>query len=257
MNRKELKKALKNRDRLFGGWISYDHSAIAETFALSGFDFIAIDMEHTPISLSSAQKIITISQGYNVPCLPRPVSHSNNYFKRILDSGSDGLIVQMVNNYDQIESISKLVKYPPLGERTYGVNRAHSYGLDFDNYVNSWNNESILIIQIESKEGVENIEAIASHPSVDAVMIGPYDLSGSYGIPGDINNEIIEKASIKVIDACRKNCKSCGTQISEVNIENTRNAFNLGYTFVIMGSDLFAITKWAKETKNLMLDFKK
>ena len=117
--------------------------------------------------------------------------------------------------------------------------------------------ESILIIQIESKEGVDNIEDLTSHPSVDGVMIGPYDLSGSYGIPGDVNNEIIEKASIKVIDACKKNGKSCGTQISEVNLENTRNAFHLGYTFVIMGSDLFAITKLENETKNLILDFKK
>ena len=257
MKRKELKKALKNRERLFGGWISYDHSAIAETFALSGFDFIAIDMEHTPISLSSAQKLIMITQGYNVSCLPRPVSHSNNYFKPILDSGSDGLIVQMVNNYAQIEAISNFIKYPPLGERTYGVNRAHSYGLEFDSYVKNWNEESILIIQIESQEGVDNIEEITSHPSVDGVMIGPYDLSGSYGIPGDINNDIIQRASIKVIDACKRNGKSCGTQISEVNLENTTNVFNLGYTFIIMASDLFAITKWAKETKNLIIDFKK
>ena len=79
------------------------------------------------------------------------------------------------------------------------------------------------MIQVESKEGVDNIDEITSHPSVDGV-IGPYDLSGSYGIPGDINNQIIEKASIKVIDACKKNGKSCGTQISEVNLENTRNA---------------------------------
>ena len=257
MKRNELKEAFKNRKRLFGGWISYDHSAIVETFALSGFDFIAIDMEHTSISLSSAQRIITICQGHNIPCLPRPVSHSNDYFKPILDLGSDGLIVQMVNNFAQTETISKFIKYPPLGNRTYGVNRAHCYGLDFDGYIKNWNKESILIIQIESKDGVDNIEEITSHPSVDGVMIGPYDLSGSYGIPGDINNEIIEKASIKVIDACKKNGKSCGTQISEVNLENTRNAFNLGYTFVIMASDLFAITNWAKQTKNLMLDFKK
>tara|TARA_B100000475_G_C14758866_1_gene213953 strand:- start:45 stop:536 length:492 start_codon:yes stop_codon:yes gene_type:complete len=163
----------------------------------------------------------------------------------------------MVNNYEQIDNISNFIKYPPLGKRTYGVNRAHAYGLKFNDYIKSWNEESIIIIQIESKEGVDNIEEITTHPSVDGVMIGPYDLSGSYGIPGDINNEIIEKASLKVIDACQKNGKSCGTQISEVNSENTRDAFNLGYTFVIMGSDLFAITKWARETKNLMLDFKK
>ena len=257
MNRAKLKKALKNKETIFGGWISYDHPSIAETFALTGFDFISIDMEHAPISLSSAQRIISISQSKGVPCLPRPVSHSNDIFKPLLDSGADGLVVQMVESYEEVERISNYLKYPPNGKRTFGINRAQDFGLNFDNYVKSWNEESILIIQIESKQGVDNIEEITTHPSVDGVMVGPYDLSGSYGIPGDINNEIIEKASIKVINACKKNGKSCGTQISEVNFENTRNAFNLGYTFVIMGSDLFAITKWAKDTKNLMHHFKK
>ena len=94
MTRSKLKKSLNKRELLFGGWISYDHPSIAETFALTGFDFISIDMEHAPISLSSAQRIISISQAYQIPCLPRPVSHSNDFFKPLLDSGADGLIVE-------------------------------------------------------------------------------------------------------------------------------------------------------------------
>ena len=126
MSRSKLKKSLNKRELLFGGWISYDHPSIAETFALTGFDFISIDMEHAPISLSSAQRIISISQAYQIPCLPRPVSHSNDFFKPLLDSGSDGLIVQMVETSEEVENISKYLKYPPIGNRTYGVNRAHS-----------------------------------------------------------------------------------------------------------------------------------
>ena len=113
-------------------------------------------MEHAPISLSSAQRINSISQSKQVPCLPRPVSHSNDIFKPLLDSGADGLIVQMVETYDEVDEISKNLKYPPAGKRTFGVNRAHAFGLNFDNYIKSWNEESILIIQIESKKGLEN-----------------------------------------------------------------------------------------------------
>ena len=137
MSRSKLKQALNERKLLFGGWISYEHPSIAETFALTGFDFISIDMEHAPISISSAQRIISISQGYDIPCLPRPVSHSNDYFKPLLDSGADGLIVQMVESLEDVENISKNLKYPPLGKRTYGINRAQSYGLEFNNYVDN------------------------------------------------------------------------------------------------------------------------
>ena len=122
-------------------------------------------MEHAPISLASAQRIISISHGYQIPCLPRPVSHSNDFIKPLLDSGSDGLIMQMVENYDEVTRISSLMKYPPIKEN-FGVNRAQSFGLNFEDYVKNWNQESILIVQIESKEGVNNIESITSHPAV-------------------------------------------------------------------------------------------
>lgn len=257
MYRSELKEKLKNRQKLFGGWISYDHPAIVETFALSGFDFISIDMEHAPITLDSAQRIISISQSYGVPCFPRPVSHSNDYFKPLLDSGADGLTVQMVNNYKELKEIINNLKYPPIGERTYGINRAQSFGLNFKNYVKSWNQDSSLIVQIESKEGIENIEEIASESELDAIMIGPYDLSGSYGVPGQTEHSLVKEACLKVIKTCEKYGKSCGTQISVPNIHNINEAFKLGYTYVIMGSDLFAITNWCKEMRSIRKEIKK
>ena len=252
MNRERLKYSFQNRKLLFGGWISYDHPSIAETFALTGFDFISIDMEHAPISLSSAQRIISITQGYNIPCLPRPVSHSNDFFKPLLDSGADGLIVQMIENIEQVKVISDFLKYPPIGKRTYGVNRAQAFGLNFDDYINRWNKESIFIAQIESKAGVNNIDEITSHPSIDGVMIGPYDLSGSYGVPGDTEHKLIKEASSKVIEACEKNGKSCGTQIANPNSDNIKDLTERGYTFIIMGSDLFALSNWAKNIKNII-----
>ncbi len=255
--RLNLKKRLRNREKLFGGWISFDHPSIAEIFSFANFDFISIDMEHAPISLESAQNLFSRIQANQVACLPRPVSHSNDIIKPLLDSGCDGLIVQMVNTYDEAKEIIKNLKYPPNGNRTYGVNRAHSYGIEFNNYINEWNNSSSLIIQIESKEGVNNIDKILSLDEIDGVMVGPYDLSGSYGFPGDINNHIVKDATQKIINSCVKNHKSCGTQISHPSAQSVKELFNQGYTFSILGSDLFILWKWVEEMKELIQNEKR
>ena len=101
-NSLKLKNALRNREQLFVAWISFSHPSIAETFAKAGFDFISIDMEHSTISLTEAQRIIAACQSEGVPCLPRPVSHSNDYIKPLLESGADGMLIQMVNNAEQV-----------------------------------------------------------------------------------------------------------------------------------------------------------
>lgn len=257
MNRSNLKLKLKKRELIFGGWISYDHPSIAETFALTGFDFISIDMEHAPISLSSAQRIISISQSKGVPCLPRPVSHSNDFFKPLLDSGADGLVVQMVESYKEVEAISSYLKYPPIGKRTFGINRAQDFGLNFENYVESWNDESVLIIQIESKKGLYNIDEITKHSAIDGIMIGPYDLSGSLGFPGEINNPIINEACSKIIETCKNNNISCGTQISIPSEANIKGAIDKGYNFIILGSDLFVLSDWSRRTNETICKLRK
>lgn len=113
--RATLKEKLRRRERLFASWVSYACPSITETFARAGFDFIVIDMEHSTISLEQAQRIIAASQSEGVPCLPRPVSHSNDWFKPLLESGADGLMVQMVNTPEEVEAIIGHLKYPRSG----------------------------------------------------------------------------------------------------------------------------------------------
>ena len=119
-NRKNLKRKLTQREKLFAGWISYSHPSITETFARAGFDFMFIDMEHSTISLEQGQRIIAASQSEGVPCIPRPVSHSNDYFKPLLDSGADGILMQMVEEVSQVKAFIGDMKFPPIGNRTYG-----------------------------------------------------------------------------------------------------------------------------------------
>ena len=256
MKRELLKKALKSRKKLFGAWVSYAEPSITETFAKAGFDFLAIDMEHSTITLPEAKGIITASQFYDVSCLPRPVSHSNDFIKPLLEFGADGMLIQMVNNANEVKRLIDHIKYPPIGKRSYGVNRAQGYGFDFDEYTSDWNNSSIFMIQVESIEAVDKIDEILAFDEIDGVMIGPYDISGSLGVPGQLDHPKVIEASKKVIEACKKYRKSCGTQLNDPNTNSVDELFNLGYTFAILGSDLFVLWKWAEQMKNIMLKSK-
>lgn len=254
--RAALKNKLRRRERLFGGWVSYGHPSITETFARAGFDFIAIDMEHSTISLEQAQRIIAACQSEGVPCLPRPVSHSNDWIKPLLESGADGLLVQMVDTPGEIEALVGHLKYPPAGRRSFGVNRAQAYGFDFDDYVRHWNETSTFIIQVESIRAVENIERLLSFDEVDGVMVGPYDISGSLGVPGQTAHPLVLDASRTVIAACARRGKSCGTQVADASADSVAALFNLGYTYAILGSDLFVLWKWAEQMRDLIQSMK-
>ncbi len=252
MSASKLKEKLRSRERVFGSWLSFGHPSIAEIFASKGFDFLAIDMEHTTISLEQAQRIIAASQSFGVPCLPRPVSHSNDWIKPLLDSGADGIIAPLVNDFNASKSLQSLIKYPPLGTRSFGVNRAHGYGSDFQNYISEWNSDSIYIAQIETVEGVKNIDSILGTDDLDGVMIGPYDMSGSLGVPGQTQHPLVLEAERKIIEACKSSNKSCGTQLAEFTEENILRAFSKGYTFIIASSDLFILDAWGESSRNLI-----
>ncbi len=256
-NRSILKDKLRNRENLFAGWISYSHPSITETFARAGFDFIFIDMEHSTISIEQGQRIIAASQSEGVPCIPRPVSHSNDYIKPLLESGADGILIQMVETPDQVQALISDVKYPPIGRRTYGVNRAQAYGFDFDEYIQKWNDTSTFMLQIESIKAVENIEKLIDFDEVDGVMIGPLDIAGSLGVPGQTTHPLVIDASRKVIKACERYGKSCGTQLAEVNHSTVNAIFELGYNYAILGSDLFVLWKWAEQMKNMIKSIRK
>ena len=251
-NRSSLKQKLRNRERLFAGWVSYAHPSITETFARAGFDFMFIDMEHSTISLEQGQRIIAASQSEGVPCIPRPVSHSNDYLKPLLESGADGLLIQMVETPEQVQALIRDIKYPPLGRRTYGVNRAQAYGFDFEEYIHNWNATSTFMIQIESIMGVDNIEKLLAFDEVDGVMVGPLDIAGSLGVPGQTTHPLVIEASRKVIAACVRHGKSCGTQVADATPDTVKALFDLGYNYAILGSDLFVLWKWAVQMQEMM-----
>jgi 2-dehydro-3-deoxyglucarate aldolase len=251
-HRLKIKTRLKRRQKVLGGWNSLYHPTITEVFIKAGLGFIGLDLEHSTISLEQTQNLIATCQGLGCVCLPRVASHNPEMIKRVLDSGADGVIVPMVNSPAEAEKIVGWVKYPPLGHRSFGVARAQGYGLDYDAYVKDWNKSSILIVQIESEQGVKNIEKILSFKEIDGVMIGPYDLSGSLGIPGQLDHPAVREACEKVNAACRKHRVACGTHLVEAEPEKVEAAFSNGFSFVILSSDVFLLWKWAERTRGVV-----
>jgi 2-keto-3-deoxy-L-rhamnonate aldolase RhmA len=250
--RRNIKNKLNNREPAYAGWTSLGHPQVAEMIAKSGVDFVGIDIEHSTISHEQSQSIIAACHASGVSCLPRIATHSQEAIKRLLDSGADGIIVPTVDTPEQVEKLIKWMKYPPLGNRGYGIARAQGYGHDFNEYTKQWNESSSLIIQIESISAVENIEQLLQFEEVDGAMVGPYDISGSLGIPGQIEHEKVRGAGQLVVDACKKYGKACGTHDIDPTSERVQLAIESGYTFVVLASDVFILWKWGEKMKKVI-----
>ncbi|MFH1283582.1 MAG: aldolase/citrate lyase family protein [bacterium] len=250
--RSNLKSKLKNREKVFAGWTSIAHPSITEIFTNISIDFIGIDIEHSTINQQESQRIVAASQAGGKLCLPRVASHNGEMIKRLLDSGADGVIVPMVNTVDEVRRIISWCKYPPKGARSYGISRAQGYGFDFEEYVNNWNESSSIIIQVESIKGVDNIDSLLEEDDIDGAMIGPYDLSGSLNIPGQIEHQKVREASERIVSSCKQYGKSCGIQLVYPTIENVKEAFSSGYTFVVLASDVFLLWKWSDQMNQLI-----
>ena len=246
---KTFRQRLRGREPLFAGWTSIGHPQITEALALSGIDFIGIDIEHSTISLEQSQRIIAAAQAGGTVCLPRIASHNPEMIKRLLDSGAEGVIVPMVSSVEEVERIVSWVKYPPSGRRSFGVARAQAYGDGFADYAARWNDLSSIIIQIETVEGVDNIDKLLAFEEIDGAMVGPYDLSGSLGIPGQIEHPRVAEAGRHVVEACARAGRACGTQLVDPDAQSMSQAVADGYTFTVLSSDVFLLGNWAKRMR--------
>ena len=176
-------------DRLsIGSWITLAHPGIAEIMASAGFDWLAVDLEHSVITIREAEELIRIIDLKGVAPLVRLSSNNSEQIKRVMDAGAHGVIVPMVNSVEAAMAAVAAVKYPPVGMRSFALARAHGYGVAFDEYLEWQEGNSMVVVQIEHIEAVNNLEAILSVPGVDAYFVGPYDLSGSLGIPGEFEH---------------------------------------------------------------------
>lgn len=233
-----LKKRLQNRDLTIGSWITIDSPVVAEIMARAGFDWLVVDMEHSAITLEGAQNLVRIIELCGIPPLVRVGHNQPNLIKRVMDTGAHGVIVPMVNSRKEAEQAVASVKYPPRGFRGVGLARAQNYGADFEGY-RAWNEDnSLVIVQVEHIEAVKNLTDILAVPGVDGFIVGPYDLSGSLGVPGQFDHPDVLKALQRIKEVTEEQKALAGFHVIPPEPSALLEKKEEGYRFIAFSLDI-------------------
>ncbi len=233
-----LKTRLARRDLTIGSWITLGHSSIAEIMAKAGFDWLVLDTEHSVLELSEVQTMIQVLDSQQCPAIVRLTSNHPDQIKRAMDAGATGIMVPMVKSAADVHAAISAVYYPPKGDRGVGLARAQGYGSGFQTYQKWLQNNAIVIIMIEHIQAIENIDAILSISDVDAYIIGPYDLSGSMGRPGELEHPDVQTAIRQTLEAGIRHHKAGGIHVIEPDPTVLQQRIKQGFTFLGYSLDI-------------------
>jgi len=223
---------------LKGAIISMPVPQSAEIFAAAGFDWVLIDMEHSSLSLSDVHNLLSAG-GDKLIKIVRVPGNDDIWIKRVLDLGCDGILVPMVNSAEAAAGAVAASLYPPQGRRSVGVTRAHRYGPGFKDYVSTANSKIIVMLQVEHIDAVNDIDRIIATTGLSAIFIGPYDLSSSMGLAGQVTHPDVV-AAIKLV---KKKCHDNGIPygIFSMTPEGLREHIEDGCKYPLCSIDAFML----------------
>lgn len=250
MKNTRLKGQLKNNEQTLGSWVTIGHPAVVEILSNANFDWLTIDIEHNNIDPAMLTTLIATIQSKNIAALVRVAKNEEVPIKHAMDAGADGVIIPMVNSREDAEKAVEYVKYPPCGKRGVGLSRAQNYGIGFESYKQWLQVYSVIIAQIEHIDGVRNIEQIIEVPEIDGIIIGPYDLSGSLGYPGDYSREEVQEALIWVEQVCRERNFPMGFHVVPPDVEEVARRREAGYSFIAFSTDFLLMGDTANKLVN-------
>jgi len=239
-----FRKRLLAGEQLLGTLVTLPVPEVVELSVSAGFDWLFVDLEHSALDIRGAQHLVQVASD-RIDCVIRCPANEEVWTKKCLDLGAAGIIVPQIKDAAEAERAVRLCKYPPAGERSVGIGRAQGYGLKFQEYVASANEEVALIVQIEHINAVENIEAITSVSGIDCVFVGPYDLSGSLGKIGEVSSPDVAAAISRVRDCCRK--KDIPLGIFAATAEGIQPYATQGYTLLTAGIDAMLLGRAYEE----------
>jgi 2-keto-3-deoxy-L-rhamnonate aldolase RhmA len=232
---KHLKEKLRAGEPCLGAQIALNDPAVAEIFGFAGFDWLVVDTEHAANTVFTVRAMLQAAAATPAVMLARPLRLDADEIRRFLDLGAQGILCPFINSGDEAQAFVKACRYPPAGIRGYGPRRAGAYGFEATEYFERANDCLMCIPIIESKEGVENIQAIVEVDGIDGVCIGPMDLSISLGVFQQFRHPVYLDAVKRVHEACRKSGKAMGTGC--LSLEDARSCVSAGYGVLLVGGD--------------------
>ncbi|MFM9106708.1 MAG: HpcH/HpaI aldolase family protein [Chloroflexota bacterium] len=240
MRTNTVKRTIAGGGRSLGTMVfEFASTGIGRLAAGAGAEFVIYDMEHTGWSIETIRGLMATTRAADTIPMVRVPATEYHLLSRPLDVGAMGLMVPMVETVEQAKLIAESGKYPPAGRRgaAFGVAHDDYAGGDIAEKMRSANEEILLIAQIETAKGVENVDAIAALPGIDVLWIGHFDLSNSLGVPAQFSHPTYTAAVDKVLAACRKHGKTAGIMAGDV--ATAKAQLEQGFRILAYNGDLW------------------
>jgi 4-hydroxy-2-oxoheptanedioate aldolase len=236
-----LKQRLAAGKKALGCWLHLNSPIATEMLSLCGYDFLLIDNEHGAASLSDSIALLQAMSGSPTTSMMRVPWNDPVYLKRALDAGVESVMIPAIETREQAEQAVRACRYPPRGFRgsAYQIVRGASYGIDAPDYRETAHDNLLVILQIESKRAVDNVEAIAAVDGVDMLLIGPNDLAGSVGKLGNIEDPEV----MAMVDRIEKVAKASGKKLGSIAFADRtpQQMFDHGYDLIVASTDMLFI----------------
>ncbi len=237
-----------SRKPCFGTWISPSSLVSLDALKGLGFEWFMIDTEHAPVNPETLAAMVALL-GDGAPAPLVRVGNVDQYLiKQALDAGAQGVLIPLVGTEAQAKAAVSFAKYPPHGVRGAAAAAASRYGAELSSYLRTANEETVVGVQIETQEALDNLEAIASVNGVDILFVGPQDLTLSLGLVDDRKNPKVRAAMRSVVEACERHGKVPGTLV--IDPEEKQVAVDLGFRFISLASDVRFLINGAKALRN-------
>jgi len=231
---------------------------IAQIAKTAGFDWLFIDCEHGALGTDTAAQIASASLAVGVTPIVRVPGKEHWLASRMLDNGAQGIVVPHVDSAEEAKHVADACRFPPLGHRSMGggLQQTGFATMPVGEAARIVNGETLVVVMIESPQGVENCDAIAAVPGIDALLIGTNDLSFELGIPGEFDDPRIADAYGKVIASCRKHGKFAGMG-GMYTPELLARHIAMGVQLVLAGSDFSLLMQAGTARASLVRGFEK
>lgn len=241
----QFKRAIVSGRTPVGTWLVSGSAATAEAMGCVGFDFLVVDMEHTPLDPPQLVEVLRAVAGTPAQAVVRPPWSDMVLVKRAMDAGAQTLLFPFVQNAEEARRAVAYTRYPPDGVRgVAGTHRGSRFG-SVPNYLKAAGGEVCVIVQIETLTALAQLEAIAAVPGVDSIFVGPGDLSASMGFLGDIANPAVQEKLAFAAAECKRLGKPCG--IVGGTPEMVAKFVSYGYSWVAIASDMAMMVGRAQE----------
>lgn len=238
MRENALKRKLQRGEVVIGPFMNCSYPAFIEIVGLAGFDYAIIDMEHGPLEVETAEDLCRAAQGVGLDPIVRVRKNDAPQIQRALDIGSAGVQVPQIETKADAEAVVRAAKYQPLGMR--GVSfftRAGDYTVfGLSGITERLNAEQMVVVHVEGKRGLDNLEDILTVPHIDVIFLGPYDLSQSFGVPGQINDPRVVKGMEEATAKIRAAGKWAGTFAGDA--EAAKRWINVGVQYISLSVDV-------------------